>query len=107
MLKITPSPWKKTRISEGDYVRLAVVQDRADDKGLILVTHTFDGVQAEENIQLMATAPELYEALKNLVGLLNSEDTLEIGCHCTDSGEGLIKCVWCKAKETLDKVDGK
>lgn|GEM_PF-3227225 len=57
------------------------------------------------NPQAVAEAiPEIVEALKSLVALLNSGDPVEVGCHCTDSGEGHVVCVWCKAKAVLQKA---
>lgn len=61
----------------------------------------------KENAYLIAAAPELLEALKELVLLMDADDTVEVGCHCTDSGDGLVMCPWCKAKVAIAKTEGR
>lgn len=65
----TPGPWEASRIKDGGQKGLYVKQP--GDKGLYLVKHTFDGIQAEANAKLMAAAPEMYEALKEIVDLFD------------------------------------
>jgi hypothetical protein len=38
---------------------------------------------------------QLEDALRGLLELMDSEDPVEVGCHCTDSGDGPVKCAWC------------
>ena len=59
--EFTPGPWESFRLRDGDHKGLYVKQ--SGDKGLFLVRHTFDGIQAEANVKLMASAPDMYEAL--------------------------------------------
>lgn len=44
------------------------------------------------NSHLIAAAPTMYKALKSLVGLLDSDVPIEVGCHCTDSGDSFVEC---------------
>jgi len=54
----TPGPWQVERMEAyNQHNRLAVIGN-----GLALVTHTFDGEQAEANMQLIAAAPDLLAA---------------------------------------------
>ena len=48
-------------------------------------------------------ARQLEAALRGLLRLTDSDDPVEVGCHCTDTGTGApLNCVWCKAKEALE-----
>lgn len=67
-LEHTPGPWGSFRYRDGGQKGLYVKQSR--DKGLFLVRHTFDGIQAEANVKLMAAAPDMYEALNKILMLL-------------------------------------
>lgn len=58
------------------------------------------------DISLREAARDMYEALKDLVGLLDSDDPVEVGCHCTDSGDALVVCAWCNAKAVLARAGG-
>jgi len=56
---------------------------------------------------LYKAAPAMYEALKALVSLLDGEDPVELGCHCTDTGTGApLICAWCEAKKALALAEG-
>lgn len=44
-----------------------------------------DSAEDIANANLISAAPDMYEALKALVALLDSDDPIEVGCHCTDS----------------------
>lgn len=48
----------------------------------------------------------LVEAMKNLISLLDADDPVEVGCYCTDSGDGPILCAWCEAKKALAAWEG-
>jgi hypothetical protein len=54
-----------------------------------------------------ATTPsrisELETVLGKLVDLLECDDPIEVGCHCTQTDEHPIQCVWCEAKDLLEK----
>lgn len=64
----TPGPWQSTRIAAYEqHDRLAVASVAPGHAELILVLHTFDGSQAEANVQLMAAAPDLLDALERFV----------------------------------------
>ena len=58
-MPFVPGFWEAVRI--GEEKRLAV---RQVEGKLVLVTHTFDGEQAEADVRLMAVAPDMYEALE-------------------------------------------
>ena len=45
-------------------------------------------------------------AAENLISLLDADDPVEVGCYCTDSGEGLVLCAWCEAKKALAALEG-
>lgn len=61
----TPGPWESFRVRDGNYKGLYVKQSRY--KGLFLVRHTFDGIQAEANVKLMAAAPDMHEVLSEIL----------------------------------------
>lgn len=44
---------------------------------------------------------DLEKVLHELYQFTKSEDPVEVGCHCTDTGEGELQCAWCKAKDLL------
>jgi hypothetical protein len=63
---------------------------------------------AKANAQLIAAAPDMYEALKDLVKLLECDDPVEVGCSCAYTGTGApLICAWCKAKQALAKAEGR
>ena len=64
----SPGPWESLRVSYGGQKGLYVKQ--SGDKGLFLVRHTFDGIQAEANTKLIAAAPDMYEALSEILTLI-------------------------------------
>lgn len=68
-----------------------------------------DGPSAEANANLIAAAPDLLAACKSLVELMDSEDEVVVGCHCTntDTGFGPMRCCWCIAKDAIAKAEGK
>ncbi len=61
MANFTPGPWEMARV---DLLGMRFAVREKKDNGQVLVTHTFDGQEAEANALLMATAPEMYNALK-------------------------------------------
>lgn len=63
--------------------------------------------EAKANAILFTVAPELLNVLKELVLLMDVGDPVEVGCHCADSGDGLVMCPWCKAKAVIAQVEGK
>ena len=65
MPESTKGPWSAIRLRRAQQGRPAI---RGND--LILVTHTFDGKEAEANINLMAAAPDMYDALISARGAL-------------------------------------
>jgi hypothetical protein len=69
--------------------------DALEGAGLVVVER--DGIEALE-----AENERLRTALEGLVGLMESDNPVEIGCHCTHSGDAPIVCVWCKARKALE-----
>jgi hypothetical protein len=69
---------------------------------------TFDLDINHPDARLIAAAPDLYEALERLIDLLDSEEPITVGCHCTDTdtGHGTLVCCWCKSKAALQKAKG-
>ncbi len=66
--KHTPGPWK---IDENNELPLAVIQDHEEGQGICeLETVSFDTDETQANARLIAAAPELLEACKNLVAFL-------------------------------------
>ena len=60
--------------------------------GLFLVKHTFDGLEAEANVKLMAAAPYMHEAL--LQALMFIENGIEMGyiqMPTVDSGDSALE----------------
>lgn len=45
---------------------------------------------------------QMFEALQGLVALLDSDGPVVVGCHCTDTGDALLTCAWCQAKQALN-----
>lgn len=59
---------------------------------------------AATTMELAATRIcDLEKVLHELHGLTKAEDPVEVGCHCTSTDEGEVRCVWCKAKDLLAK----
>ena len=81
-----PGPWEVFRKNNGGQEGLYVKQP--GDNGLFLVKHTFDGIQAEANVRLMASAPEMYEALKLYVEF---EYQLVLDSEAWGNADGLPK----------------
>jgi len=48
--EFSPGPWETFRYRDGEQKGLYVKQ--VGDKGLFLIRHTFDGIQAEANVKL-------------------------------------------------------
>lgn len=96
MGKASPGPWKAVRIPAGNPLvpKKLAVMGQAD---LVLVTHTFDGWEAEANIRLMAAAPDMLEALEAL--LLEAEELSE-GEGCDHS----VGICWCSYFRVLDRA---
>lgn len=63
--EFSPGPWETFRYRDGGQKGLYVKQ--VGDKGLFLVRHTFDSIQAEANAKLIAAAPDMYEALSEIL----------------------------------------
>lgn len=61
-------------------------------------------VTCDYALSLEAEIIRLQEALKGLVNLLGTPDPVEVGCHCTDTGDSTITCAWCKAKQALESA---
>jgi hypothetical protein len=93
-MNFTPGPWRAKRVPHEN--RLAV-----EGSGLILVTHTFDGVQAESNINLISAAPDMYEALKKLLVVVKYEgeraDTADTSINIYQELINQAKSALCKA----------
>ena len=72
--QFTPGPWEAVRDEKNERWQI----QETDNNGLVLVQHTFDGEEAEANANLIAAAPDMYEALKNvrnsLVNYANNGD---------------------------------
>ena len=47
----------------------------------------------------------LRKALTKLVALLDADDPVTVGCHCTDTGYGPLVCPWCQARQALAKAE--
>ena len=89
MSEHTPGPWESFRLRDGNYKGLYVKQ--SGDKGLFLVRHTFDGMQAEANMKLMAAAPDMYEALeKALIFITNGTELGYIKMPDLDSEDSAL-----------------
>ena len=70
----------------------------------------YDDVQEieAENTRLKELNREMVTTIKRVVALVVSsekEDPIEVGCHCTDSGDAFIQCVWCHANKVLAKAE--
>ncbi len=67
---------------------------------------------AAANARLIAAAPEMFAALRDIVSLLDAPDPVQVGCHCTETGagagitpnDGVLACCWCKAKAVIAKA---
>jgi len=100
MSKFTPGPWKWTAgwsmgPSEKDGTS-CVQNDKGD-----LVFHSCDGCSlepSEADANLIAAAPEMYEALKELLDATPQE---ECGPDCNEAN-----CPWMQAKAALAEADG-
>lgn len=73
--KFTPAPWNAFRCNDGS---LDILKDNApkDDwlighVGTTIYTNSIKGAEALANANLIASAPEMYEALEKLEGLLS------------------------------------
>lgn len=107
----SPGPWEAFRKNNGGQEGLYVKQP--GDTGLFLVKHTFDGTQAEANVRLMASAPEMYEALKLYVEF-ESQLVLDSGAWGNADGlpkftQGLLDKwmeIQAKRNEVLNKIEG-
>jgi hypothetical protein len=60
--------------------------------------HPGDGLRAENK--------RLREALEELLSLLDSEEEVTVGCHCSECDDMIIKCCWCRAKDALAQPAG-
>lgn len=94
----TPGPWKAKSNNPAETFSW-MVYNRAHSNWPIAVD------MKEADAYLIAAAPDLLQACKDLVALLDSNEPIEVGCHCTDSGNGPVKCAWCKAKDVLKKAE--
>ena len=102
MSKHTPGPWHVDRVGvddrriRSDRLCIALVTSGVDDAADI--REDFTGPALEANADLLAAAPELYEALCSLTC---------IGCeHTMDSG--FDPCVHCKAAHAaIAKAEGR
>ena len=87
--EFTPGPWEAIREygpQEGLYVK------QIGDIGLFLVKHTFDGLEAEANIRLMAASPYMHEALLKALNFI--ENGVELGyirMPDKDSGDSALE----------------
>jgi len=70
--EITPGTWEVVRIPSNQLKGLYVRQILPNDRGLFLVKHTFDGVEAEANMKLIAAAPDMYKVMENVASYLES-----------------------------------
>lgn len=45
---------------------------------------------------------KLQDVLQRVEDMVDAEDSVQIGCHCTDTGTGApLICVWCEVKKVL------
>lgn len=63
--KFTPGKWEAVRDEKNERWQI----QESDVNGLVLVEHTFDGEEAEANANLIAAAPDMYEALKRFMAV--------------------------------------
>lgn len=65
--------------------------------------------KVEELEKIQAENASLAGILKRFVAIADdatTNDPIEVGCHCTDSGDAPIVCAWCDARDALAKLEG-
>ncbi len=120
--KFTPGPWKVTSIpSQGLVIHAMMGENKKlrwhgeftykPDVYVPIFTEIWVQFETKEyremqeaNALLMIHAPGMYAIIEELVSLTECEDPVEVGCHCTDSGEYIVKCVWCRAKDIISEA---
>jgi hypothetical protein len=97
MSKFTPGPWRINRHGfETSYLCHEFIEG---DSGIAVfgVWHPENHKEQEANARLIAAAPELYEALKDLLDV----------CHCENNcAPDDMTCATNKARAALAKVEG-
>ena len=95
-------PWKlkdSALVDPTGYEIVGIFPAHGDNKAWLTVGK-------EGNQLLLEAAPDMYEALKGLIDLLDADDPGEVGCRCSNSGDTPIICVWCAAQNAITKAEG-